>query len=245
MTAIDTAARLLLDARRNRDRIADLPASCRPSSADQAYAVQQRVMAELGPIGAWKVGAKSPAADPTYAPIPAAVTAAGPARFAFRQFGVCILEVEIAFFLGRGLPRRDLPYSRAEVSAAVAGAMTAIEIVDSRFAEYPNIDRLSALADNQNNGALAHGRPVAEWQRHDLAGATARLMVDGRRVSETRGGNPVGDPLTVLIWLANRKGLAAGDIVTTGSCTGMVPCAGPATVVGEIEGLGPLQVTLS
>ncbi len=59
--------------------------------------------------------------------------------------------------------------------------------------------------------------------------------------------NPAGDPLRLLVWLANEGarslgGLRAGQWVTTGSCTGTVLVA-PGTVVGaDFPDLGCAEV---
>jgi 2-keto-4-pentenoate hydratase len=38
-----------------------------PASAAEAYAVQDATMAQLGPVGGWKVGAKGPDTEPACA----------------------------------------------------------------------------------------------------------------------------------------------------------------------------------
>ena len=70
------------------------------------------------------------------------------------------------------------------------------------------------------------------------------LSVNGSAaVQHAAWGNPAGDPLRLLVWLANEGarslgGLRAGQWVTTGSCTGTVLVAPGSEVVAEFPGLG-------
>ena len=70
MTDIDLAARTLLDARRSGIALPALPREAQPQSLAEAYAIQDAQLRELGTVGGWKVGAKSPEAQPNCAPLP-------------------------------------------------------------------------------------------------------------------------------------------------------------------------------
>jgi hypothetical protein len=58
------AANLLLNARRTHTPIADLPANLQPQSLEEAAFVHGIIIADLGAIGGWKIGAGSPDATP-------------------------------------------------------------------------------------------------------------------------------------------------------------------------------------
>src|SRR5471032_2823748 len=155
------AATLLIEARKSGKGLAGLPADCRPDSADEAYAIQDAVAHRLGAIQGWKTGAPGPDAEPAYAPIFTVIS--GPGRFPAvtqRLFGI---EAEMAFRLARDLPKRDKPYTRDEIVAAIASMHPAVELVDTRFADFTKIDALSKVADNQSNGALIYAPAVAGW----------------------------------------------------------------------------------
>ena len=71
------------------------------------------------------------------------------------------------------------------------------------------------------------GSPIPNW-RDGLADIAVNLEVDGRRRRHGSGRDVMGDPLAPLLWLAERlrglgRGIAAGETVSTGSCTGMLP----------------------
>jgi 2-keto-4-pentenoate hydratase len=120
MTAAEALARLLLEARQSGRRIEALPTELIPATAAAAYEVQALVAARLGSIAGWKVGAASPTAEITCAPLFASLVAPSPARFLARQFPLGGIEGELAFRLGRALPPRAEAYGEDEVWAAVA-----------------------------------------------------------------------------------------------------------------------------
>src|SRR4029450_4648205 len=119
----------------------------------------------------------------------------------------------------------------------------AIEIVDSRFVDLDAVDALSVLADFQSNGALVVGNGVALPQAFESSTQEVALDIDGVRGVESRGSNPAGDGLHLVAWLANHAtarsgGLRRGDIVTTGSWTGMRFVASGARVEAAVAGIG-------
>jgi 2-keto-4-pentenoate hydratase len=219
--AIESAARLLLEARRRSTPLEALPEPCRPQEEGDAYAIQDAVARQLGAVRGWKVGAPAPEAAASFGPIFTIVEA--PAQFpsaSHRLFGI---EAEIAFRFGRDLPGgapRDL------VLAAVAGAHLAMEIVESRFADFRAAGQLSVLADNISNGALVLGPALKDWRGLDLARPPSRVIIDGAEVGRCTTGNTGGDPIRLLVALVNHaaargKPITAGQVVTTGATTGM------------------------
>ena len=239
------AAALLLDARRSGNGLAELPAECRPRSAAEAYAIQDLVAERLGPARGWKTGAPSPEAEPAYAPIFTIVE--GPSRFpasAQRLFGI---EAELAFRIGQDLPPRAKPYEREEVVAVIASMHPAVELVDSRFADWQRVDAFSKLADNQSNGALVLGAAIAGWQEFDRVRPPIAVTIDGALAARSTG-NSGGDPLRLLTALANHcarrmGGLTEGCIVTTGSITGVVFAGPGADVVADFGPLGTVRLS--
>lgn len=218
---IESAARLLLNARRNSTPLDALPEACRPEDEADAYAIQDAVARELGTLRGWKVGAPTPDAAPSFGPIFTLVGA--PAQFpsaSHRLFGI---EAEIAFRFGRDLPGGA---PRELVLAAVAGVHLAMEIVESRFKDLRTAQPLSVLADNISNGALVLGPELRQWQGVDLARPPSRVVIDGAEVGHCTTGNTGGDPIRLLVALVNHaaargKPISAGQVVTTGATTGM------------------------
>lgn len=219
------AARLLLSARRDpTQKLHGLPEAMRPKSEEQAYLVQRAVMAELGGIGAWKVGSSSPTGPFTCAPLPAAGVQDSPGHVSTEHCTDQGVEAEIAVRLARDLPPRDAPYGSEEVLAAIASAHPAIEVLQSRYVDPDRVDPLSALADSLAHFGLVVGPAIARWQSIKLEAEQVALIVNGQEMKRCTG-NPGGDMLRLLTWLANHGarwagGLRAGQYVTTGSWTG-------------------------
>jgi 2-keto-4-pentenoate hydratase len=246
----EALARLLLAARESGSGIAALAPELVPATADEAYAVQDIVAARLGRIAGWKVGAPSPSAEPNCAPLFADLVAASPARWRAARFPLGGIEGELAFRFGHDLPPRAKPYSEDEVWQAVATLHPAIELVQSRFADFRAAEKLALLADFVSNGAFCYGAALADWRRVDFRRQSARLTIDGKEAASAVGGNAAGHPKRLLAWLANHRarrgrGLAAGDIVTTGSHTGLAFIAAGATATVQFAGIGEANLKLA
>ncbi len=70
-----------------------------------------------------------------------------------------------------------------------------------------------------------------------------RLEMDGRTIAAGDGSAVLGNPITCLVWLANALsargiGLAAGEIVTTGTCTGAQVVERGPNIVGDFGSYG-------
>jgi 2-keto-4-pentenoate hydratase len=243
-------ADLLVEARQGGRPIAALPPDLVPRDEDAAYAVQEEVIRRLGAaVGGWKVGAANASAPPIAAPLLAELVMPSPATFAVAPADFRAVEAELALSLARDLPARGTPYGEDEVWDAVAAAHVAIELLATRYADRARQAPATLLADNQNNGGFCYGPPIA-LKTVDFLGATAALLVDGREEKRAVGGNPGGHPRRLLAWLANHaanrgRPLRKGDLVTTGSHTGLTVAPPGARVVARFEGLGEAVMTLA
>lgn len=254
MTHQDLALRLV-EARRQHRLIDALRADDLPPDAATAYAIQQAVIAGLDTsTGAWKIGARSPGGAAGGAPIPAPLVLASPARSAYKSFFRVLVELEIAFRFAEPIAPRGEAYARDEVLARVGAVLPAIEIVDSRFAEWPkNVAPLAQLADAQNNGALVTGQalPYAGFARQfDFVSPVLELTFDGVPLAADTVGNPAGDPRELLVWFVNHCAAMGITIepdwtITTGSYVGAHALDRPGIVHGHIDGLGEVEIELT
>ena len=235
------AAALLIAARQSEPGPA-LPEELRPTSEAEAYAIQDAVAAQFGPVAGWKVGAASPDAEPACAPLLAGTLHESPAEFDAARFTRRGIEAEIAFRIGRDLPPRR-PYGRDEVLAAIDGAFPAIELCESRYRDPDSIDPLSMQADNNQNGALIVGTPWQDYAGLAIDRQPVTLLFDDEAVVDRTGGNTAGDLFRLLVWLANHlpgrgQRLTEGQIVTTGSWTGIRFAGGTENVTARFPGIG-------
>ncbi|MDM0073914.1 2-oxopent-4-enoate hydratase [Variovorax sp. J2P1-59] len=242
----EAAARALSRARRDGRRV--LSALLQARSRDEAYAIQDATLVAIGPIGGWKVGVPGPGQDPICAPLPAAGLVRGGATLDGSAWHLRGIEAEIAFRLGSDLPPRAWPYTREEVALAIASVLPVIEVAETRLADWLDADPVAFLADLLSHGGLVQGEPEAfdpAWL--DLKLTEVVMRFDDQVVAHTVGGHTHPDVGGLLVWLANHcmargAGLQAGQIVTTGSCTGMLFASQGTAVHAEVAGLAPLAV---
>lgn len=245
---ITRLATLLAEARRAGRRLTTLPPDLVPLDAAEADAVQWATAERLGEaIAGYKVAQVGDAGG-SLGLIAAPRLLASPARATLPATGMRI-ELEIAFRVGRNLPGRadGRPYGADEVAAALDSAFAAFEVVESRLPAEPKPAPLAARADSLSNWGLVIGTPVADWRPAVRADVGVVLTIDGARVVDRVGGHPAGDPLHPVVWLANAlaargRGLAAGQVVTTGAFGGSHPLPAGAHVTGTIAGFDPITL---
>ena len=139
------------------------------------------------------------------------------------------IEPEVAFVLKK--PLKGPGVTVMEAIAAIDFVLPALEIVDSRIADW-KIGIIDTIADNASSGLFVigqQGRPL--------------FRRNGEIVGTGAGGAVLGSPLNSLIWLANTVGalgttLEAGYVILPGSITAMVPVAPGDTITASFSGLG-------
>jgi 2-keto-4-pentenoate hydratase len=212
-----------------------LPADLRPASRAEGYAIQAEIERESKrPLFGWKIAATSAAGQkhigvdgPLAGRLLAERVDGDGDVIPFGANRMRVAECEFAFRMGRDLPPRDAPYERDEALAAVADLHLAIEVPDSRYADFATAGGPQIVADN----ACAHlfvlgAKAPPLWRELDLATHRVHAKVGRRYERDGIGANVLGHPLIALTWLANELSglgvtLAAGQVVTTGTC--MIP----------------------
>ena len=242
---ISHAVQALLEARRNGRQMAP-PFALKDRAA--VFAIQDGVAAATGPVAGWKVGARTPTAEPNPAPLLQGALVPSPARFDGKAMHMIGVEVEISFHIVRDVAARSAPVERAEALAAVGDAFVGMEIVDTRLADFKNADPEWLLADNQMNHALVVGDPIRNWKTLDWATLPVRLVVDGQAIVDQQGGLGAVDPVRPLAWMIDhavrrRGGLRAGQAITTGSWTGLRYFPPGSHARGEFVGLGSVEAS--
>jgi 2-keto-4-pentenoate hydratase len=245
---IDAAARLFVEARRTGALIEQLPEALRPRTLDDAHAIQDATIAQLHEtVAGWKVGAPIDGQAVRGALIRSRVIDSG-GRIDPAIAPMLGIEAEIAFRFERDLPARPSEYTYAEVADAVS-AFAAIEIVDSRFRDYPNAPLLDRIADCVSNGAFVQSAPNLRWREVDLATLEAALVFDDHEIVRRRGGHPTRDPLLPAVALVNdfarRDGVRRGHIMTTGTYTGLNHAKPGQRVIAKFEGFGAADATIA
>lgn len=174
--------------------------------------------------------------------------------------GVKGLELEFALVMGASLPRDPSHvHTVDEVRAAVRSVAVAVEVAASRMGEVTAGEACCRLvADFGNHGGLLLGRRVdigppstseAAVMAVVEASGACTVRVNGVTTNAGDYREVMGHPLASLTWLANAlnlRGLSLreGDVVSTGTTTGLTQVQVGDTVTAAIEGLGAIEALI-
>ena len=215
-----------------------LPAGIRPGSRADGYAIQARLMQHTGqPLFGWKIAATSVAGQkhinvdgPQAGRILAERVVPNGATVALGANRMRVAEAEFAFRMARTLAPRAAPFTEAEALAAIGTLHLAIELPDSRYADFTKVGEAQLIADDACAHLFMLGPPVtADWRALNLAAHPVTGTIAARGVrNEGKGANVLGGPMIAMTWLANELSrigvsLRAGEIVTTGTCITPLP----------------------
>jgi 2-keto-4-pentenoate hydratase len=167
-------------------------------------------------------------------------------------------EAEIAFVLSADMDgfaaglSPDAPISAADRSAAAAAvdyAVAALEIVDSRVADW-DITITDTVADNASSALYVLGDKRIPLSEFAPAEVIMNLEKNGAPASSGNGAACLGDPLNALIWLARTAAslgapLLAGDVVLSGALGAMVTAEPGTEITAELSTLGRVSITFS
>ncbi len=245
----------LYDALRNCRTVAPLSSRYPSMTIENAYAVQQRLIARRVGAGERVVGKK----------IGVTSQAVMQMLGVFQpDFGILLdgmvynegqpieastliqpkAEGEIAFLLKHDLQGPGV--SAADVIAATEGVMACFEIVDSRIENW-KIKVQDTVADNASCGVLVLGDRLVDPRDVDLGTCGMVLEKNGEIVATGAGAAALGHPANAVAWLANTlgrlgMGLKAGEVVLSGSLAAMVPVQAGDSLRVSIGGIGGCSV---
>ena len=257
-TAVRKAAELLATA-------ADTGTPCPPvrdlfadGDIDAAYAVQrlytERLLAAGHRLIGRKIGLTSPAVQrqlgvdqPDFGALFSTMALADNGSVPAGRLLQPKIEAEIALVLGADLTSHDC--TATDVRAATASVSPALEIVDSRIADW-DITIVDTVADNASSGLFVLGDARVSVGDVEPAEVLMQLHRGDELVSEGSGRDCLGDPLNAAAWLAAtlaRRGepLRAGDVVLTGALGPMVPAMPGDVFTARISDLGSVRISFA
>jgi 2-keto-4-pentenoate hydratase len=235
MDRVAAACEYLFELRQRRQPVAALPADVVPHSLGEGYQVQERLVRRLlersggRPIG-YKAACTSALAQealgvdgPFFGVLLSQSSHRGPAVLPASDFTVRCAEAEFGFEMAADVPAGPA-YTAESIAPFIAAALPSIEVVDHRYHDWQVVGAPSLLADNAIHGAWVAGEPYHGWRDIDFARHPVTLTVNGGRVLPGSGAAVLGNPLTVVAWLAGElprygRRLCRGDRVTTGVTT--------------------------
>jgi 2-keto-4-pentenoate hydratase len=252
---IVAAARTLQSHWRAGTKLDNLDAAEQPRSRSEGYAIQAEIEhLSNEKLFGWKIAATSEAGQRHInVPGPMAgrilketlIEDGGTAPMAGNEMRVA--EPEFAFRMRIDLPPRPQAYSVEEVLDATGTLHPAIEIPDSRFADFVQAGEAQIIADNACAHLFVLGKATtANWRGLNLIDERPVITLRGQR-HVGHGKNVLGDPRVALTWLANElRGLGialrAGEVVTTGTCHPPLPIQSGDRMEADFGVLGKVSV---
>jgi len=222
-------------------------------SVRDAYRIQQDLVARLVADGdrivGYKLGLTSlpmqrmfGVDSPDFAPVLASHVHPDGAQIAAASFIRPRVEAEIALVLAEDLAGPDC--TALDVASAVSGAASAIEIVDSRIADW-RIKLADTIADLASSGAIVLGAAITPIGGVDLRLAGMVFTRDGEIVATGAGAAALGSPLHAVAWLVRTlegvgASLRAGQFIMTGALHAAVDIAPGQRYRAEVDRLGPI-----
>jgi 2-keto-4-pentenoate hydratase len=252
---IAAAAKTLSDHWRTGTKCDALDASMRPRDRAEGYAVQAALakQSNSGLFG-WKIAATSEAGQkhinvsgPLAGRIFTQTVVADGGTASMKGNEMRVGEAEFAFRFARDLPPRTNPYSVLEVLEAVGTLHPAIEIPDSRFADFVSAGEAQLIADNACAHLFVLGDPTgADWRSRNLIEERPVVTLRGEK-HIGHGKNVLGDPRVALAWCVNELGtlgitLREGEVITTGTCCTPLPIQAGDVFAADFGVLGKVSV---
>ena len=150
------------------------------------------------------------------------------------------VEAEVALVLARPLNNPDATLE--DIIAATDHAVPALEIVDSRIADW-KISFADTVADNGSSAFYVLGTEPKKLAGLDLYTCGMAMTVNGEIVSLGAGAACLGHPLNAALWLVRTlasfgDGLQAGDVILTGALGPMVALKPGDVVEAQVGGMG-------
>ncbi|MGY3441599.1 MULTISPECIES: 2-keto-4-pentenoate hydratase [unclassified Bradyrhizobium] len=252
---IAAAAKVLSEHWRAGTKLGALDSAIRPRDRAEGYAVQ----AQLGKTSreklfGWKIAATSAAgqkhinvAGPLAGRILAETVLPDGGTASMTGNEMRVGEPEYAFRMAHDLAPRATPYGVQDVLDAVGTLHPAIEIPDSRFADFVSAGEAQLIADNACAHLFVLGAATsADWRAIDLVEERPTITLRGERYIG-HGRNVLGDPRVALTWCANELRalgltLRAGEVVTTGTCHPPLPIAAGDAFAADFGAIGKVSV---
>lgn len=252
-------ARLLATLRREGRQQSGLDLRLVPPDKATAYRVAGMVAEELGwQVGGWKIAAQKEEMQrqlrtdsPIYGRVFADRIKTSPLTVERSRLCSPIPEVEYQAKLGADLPPRARPYAVEEVTEAVASLHPGLELAECRFVHDERFPPLPAiLADGAGNGTILYGPAIEDWRRRDIAGQEVTLTCNGVVRRRGTAAEALDHPMVPLTWLANELsrtgiGMRAGQMVSTGTLTGMLAPKPGETYVADFGPFGSVTLVVT
>jgi 2-oxo-hept-3-ene-1,7-dioate hydratase/2-keto-4-pentenoate hydratase len=227
---------------------------------EDAYAVQQefvrRKLAQGRKLRGYKVGLTSKAmqdmagsTEPDFSALTDDLILPSGETVAHDRLFAPLVEIEIAFVMKE--PLKGPGVTEADVIRATDYVVPALELVDIRVERGPTMSLVDNIADLAYCGAAILGEQRKSLDEIDVRQVKGTLSRNGLLEQEGFGSAVMGNPVTVVAWLANKLGqfgvtFEPGHVILTGSFVRAIPVRQGDTFDGAFDhGLGNVSVRFS
>ncbi|MDD9908458.1 MAG: 2-oxo-hepta-3-ene-1,7-dioic acid hydratase [Ahrensia sp.] len=260
-TQIDAAAEDLFQAERDRTQIGLLSKRFEGLDMDGAYAIQDalvaRKLADGRHITGWKIGLTSKAMQSALGiDVPDSGVLFDDMHFESGdtvpagRFIQPRIEAEIAFIMKSDISGTDV--TAEDIIAATECVAPAIEILDTRIVRADSENGqtrkvFDTIADNAANAGIVLGQERHAYGNHDLRWVGAIVARDGEVEETGLGAGVLDDPVTSMVWLAQRLGqygqsIKAGQVVLSGSFIRPVECPSGTRIAADFGTFGRVDL---
>ena len=247
----------LMAAGQNAEQADSLASSLGQLTMDEAYRVQEMLLETRLESGqkriGWKVGATSQSVmrqlkihEPIYGCMTSDSLYTSIKRVRTSDFCKLAVEGEIALVIGQDL--KGTGFTAADIISATTGIMGAVELVDCRIKDWkPTIEE--AVADNSLHAGILLGPVMKSPIGFNLVQESVILKKNGQLLASACGAEALGDPVGVVVWLANKlamsgKYIKKGEIISTGSLTEFFFVEPDDTIDVSFTNLGSIQFSV-
>lgn len=248
-------AKLLIDARKNRQAIDPIRDYIGIGDEEKAYEIQHILTQHKLDSGARIVGKKIGLttevvqkqlgiSSPDYGVLFDDMEVLNGLSISMSKLMQPKVEAEIAFVLGEDL--EDPSLTSIDLMNAIDYALPAIEIVGSRIKNW-NIKATDTIADNASSSHFVVGHSPRTLDEIDMVACKMSLTVNGTEQSSGYGGACLGSPLNATLWLAKKllsrgEVLQAGEVIFSGSLGKFADVTAGDHVEAYIEGFAKVSV---
>jgi 2-keto-4-pentenoate hydratase len=261
MDRVTAACDFLFDLRLTKRQVAAMSEDIVPQTLDEGYRVQELLVSKLldhhggKPIG-YKIACTSELAQkalgvdgPFFGTLLSATSYPSGVKLPGSDFLVRCAETEFGFEMAADVPAGNV-YTAESIKDFIATAIPSIEIVNHRYHNWQTVGAPSLLADNAIHGCWVEGEPYAGWRDLDFATHPTALIVNNTQIFPGSGAAVLGNPLTVVAWLANElprfgRPLRRGDKITTGVTTGIYLAQPGDHLSADFGVLGRVEMTFA
>lgn len=258
--AFEALAQALAQAWLTRTTVPLPTAENSPQSREQAFEIQEQIERLLGEqIVGWKVGASTRAVQvleghdgPVVGWLMQSRIYESPAKVIASMYEGYKIECEFAFRFLQDVAPRDIPYTRAEIDPLIV-LHPGLEISGSRWVVQPDdrkVTTYDSIADSGTGAGYITSNDIVDWRELDLEHMAIDARIDGGDAIHMYTGDYRCDPADIVLETVNGlsargRGVAKGDLISTGSLTLPTPLFAGQTYVGKFGDLATLSVTMN